>query len=106
MVHGSDYSIAAVGLAARMSTQMRREREEQRRLMQEEADFERIMSFNLGPMNSLDAEQEVRGPNIPHPLGQVRVVLSPSLCWGSNPLGSEDLWMRLSAQLAPGHCNS
>ena len=42
---------------------MRREREEQRRLLQEEIDFERIMSFNLGPMNSLDAEQEVRGPD-------------------------------------------
>ena len=47
------------GLAARMSTQMKREREEQRRLVQEELDFERIMSLNLGPMNSLDDEQEV-----------------------------------------------
>ena len=42
-----------------MSTQMKREREEQRRLVQEELDFERIMSLNLGPMNSLDDEQEV-----------------------------------------------
>ncbi len=42
-----------------MSTQMRREREEQQRLMQEEVDFERIMSLNLGPMNSLEDEQEV-----------------------------------------------
>ena len=57
--------------------------------MQEEADFERLMSFNLGPMNSLDAEQEVCGPNMLHPLGQVRVVLLPSLYWGSNPLGTE-----------------
>lgn len=50
---------ACAGLAARMSTQMRREREEQRRLQEEEADFERVMSLNLGPMNSLDGEQEV-----------------------------------------------
>ena len=42
-----------------MSTQMQREREEQRRLVQEEVDFERIMSLNLGPMKSLDNEQEV-----------------------------------------------
>ena len=91
MAHESDDCVPAAGLAARMSTQMRREREEQRRLMQEEADFERIMSFNLGPLNSLDAEQEVRGHHMPHPLGQVRVVLSPSLYWGSNPLGMEDL---------------
>lgn len=65
MAHGSDDCNSAAGLAARMSTQMRREREEQRRLLQEEADFERIMSLNLGPMNSLDAEQEVRGPDDP-----------------------------------------
>ena len=51
--------LRCAGLAARMSTQMRREREEQQRLMQEEADFERIMSLNLGPMKSLDDEQEV-----------------------------------------------
>jgi len=38
---------------------MKREREEQRRLVQEELDFERIMSLNLGPMNSLDDGQEV-----------------------------------------------
>ena len=47
-----------------MSTQMRREREEQRRLQEEEADFERVMSLNLGPMNSLDGEQEV---SLAHP---------------------------------------
>ena len=50
---------ACAGLAARMSTQMARERAEQRRLREEEADFERVMSLNLGPMNSLDGEQEV-----------------------------------------------
>ena len=55
---------ACAGLAARMSTQMRREREEQRRLQEEEADFERVMSLNLGPMNSLDGEQEV---SLTHP---------------------------------------
>ena len=56
---------ACAGLAARMSTQMRREREEQRRLQEEEADFERVMSLNLGPMNSLDGEQEVRMAHLP-----------------------------------------
>ena len=57
-IHVSSWPGCA-GLAARMSTQMRREREEQQRLVQEELEFERIMSVNLGPMKSLDDEQEV-----------------------------------------------
>lgn len=39
---------------------MARERAEQQRLVEEEHDFERIMSLNLGPMHSLDDDQEVR----------------------------------------------
>ena len=74
------------GLAARMSTQMRREREEQQRLMQEEVDFERIMSLNLGPMKSLDSEQEVA--NIRNDGNvcdeQRRAVRQRSLCYGSD----------------------
>lgn len=47
------------GLAARMSTQLMRERQEQERLAAEEMDFERIMGFGLGPMDALNQEQEV-----------------------------------------------
>lgn len=51
---------AHAGLAARMSTQLMRERQEQERLAAEEMDFERIMGWGLGPMDALDKEQDVR----------------------------------------------
>ena len=47
------------GLAARMSTQLARERAEETRLAEEETDFERIVSMGLGPLDALDEEQEV-----------------------------------------------
>lgn len=50
---------AHAGLAARMSTQLMRERQEQERLAAEEMDFERIMGWGLGPMDALDKEQDV-----------------------------------------------
>ncbi|KAK9915278.1 hypothetical protein WJX75_007018 [Coccomyxa subellipsoidea] len=49
---------SAAGLAARMSTQLMRERQEQERLAAEEMDFERIMGWGLGPMDALDKEQD------------------------------------------------
>ncbi|BDA43750.1 probable chaperone protein DnaJ at C-terminar half [Coccomyxa sp. Obi] len=49
---------SAAGLAARMSTQLMRERQEQERLAAEEIDFERIMGWGLGPMDALDEQQE------------------------------------------------
>ncbi len=54
-----DHVRAHAGLAARMSTQLTRERQEQERLAAEEMDFERIMGWGLGPMDALDQQQEV-----------------------------------------------
>jgi hypothetical protein len=42
-----------------MSTQLSRERHEQERLVAEEMDFERFMSMGLGPLDTVDGEQEV-----------------------------------------------
>lgn len=42
-----------------MSTQLRRERQEQERLVAEEMDFERFMSMGLGPLDTVQDEQEV-----------------------------------------------
>eukprot|EP00884_Botryococcus_braunii_P003386 jgi/Botrbrau1/13048/Bobra.0187s0010.1 len=49
---------SAAGLAARMSAIMLREMEEEKRVVQEDSDFERFMGMGVGPLDALDEQQE------------------------------------------------
>lgn len=73
-----------VGLAARMSVLLLREYEEEKRIVEEDSEFERFMAFGVGPLDALDDQQEVLLPPPPR--------VTPSPAWTGGEEGNEVTW--------------